>query len=903
MVQFESPLLFLLLVPLVPLLLYAKRKSYADLPARVANSATLLRILGLTFIVAALARPVFMLSNEDRAVIFLLDVSDSVPAASVTAAWDQIVKETEDLDENERAGLIVFAGVPRLAVPPSSEPFELDEEWKDRVFHARERAAIRARLQELERSALGEAEREEMAGLETRRDAIEAWRGELLVEETDLEAAARLARGLLPTEVRGRLVIASDGNANRGEMLGEVATLAGAGFSVHTFPLAHTEEPEVIADALRVPAEVQIKRPFDLEVTVHANRATKGEVRIYRNKYLIATESVELDQGDNLVQVANLSLEEGFHEFEAHVFPEDDTRLENNIARGAVRVAGRPKVLLVERRELEARYLEEALAAEEIQVEVRPPTGVPEEMGDLLNYDVLVLSDVAATEMTVSQMDLIKRYVRELGGGLIMLGGEHSFGLGGYYRTPVEDALPVRMPIRKNVEKPNLGLVLVIDKSGSMSGTKIELAKEAAIASAEVLKTSDRFGVVAFDSLFEWICRLTDAADMDTITSYISRLFAGGGTNIYPALYEAYQELLDADTKLRHIIVLSDGHTGGSGYHELVSHIAADEITVSTVGIGQECDRQLLGDLAQWGGGEFYFTTDFNSIPQILTRETLRASKSMLIEEPFLPSAGAPVEALKGIDMDSMPFLLGYVATQPKELATVGLLSEYGDPILATWSYGLGRSAAFTSDAKARWAGDWISWESFSKFWGQLVRSVMSTGTHHDLRTRSRVTVEDGVAKITVDVRGRRGEFRDDVQPEVSVLESDAEPRGLDVTHVAPGLYRAEFPIEEYGDFYHLLVVQRQKDEVVGLKSLAVTESYSPEFRNPSPDQDLLELIAAETGGVFEPGAGDVWAFDGEPARTPQETWWWWLLAATLLLPLDIALRRLGAGRGDTVPV
>ena len=896
MVQFENPLAFLLLLPLLPFLVYCSRKSYADLPARVAHLALAARLLGLACILTALARPVLLLENTDRAVIYLIDVSDSVPAAALEATWETIAGETADLAGNERAGLILFAGQPRLAVAPASAALELDAELTDRLFHRREKEAVAARIQELERSELGPEARAELEDLESRRDRIEAWREELGIEETDIEAATRLARGLLPAEVRGRMVLASDGNANQGDLLGEVAELGAAGFAVHTRPLPHADEPEVIADTLLVPAEVQIRRPFDVEVTVNANRDTRAQVRVYRNKYLISDEEVELTVGDNLVQLANLVLDEGFHEFEAHVIPADDTVLENNVARGAVRVAGRPKVLLIERNELEARYLEEALAAEEIQVEVRPPTGVPSDMGDLLNYDVLVLSDVPATAMSLAQMEMIKRYVRELGGGLVMLGGEQSFGLGGYYRTPVEDALPVKMPIRKNVEKPNIGLVLVIDKSGSMQGTKMELAKEAAIASAEVLKPSDRFGVIAFDSLHEWICRLTDAADLETINSYIARLFAGGGTNIYPALYEGYQELLDADTKLRHIIVLSDGHTQGSGYHELVSHIAADEITLSTVGIGESCDRQLLGDMAQWGGGEFYFTTDFNSIPQILTRETLRASKSMLVEEPFLAQPGGQVEALKGVDLDSMPFLLGYVATQPKELATVGLLTEYGDPLLATWNYGLGRSAAFTSDAKARWAGDWIGWEYFSKFWGQLVRSVMSTGTHHDLRTRGRVTVEAGLAKVSVDVRGRRGEFRDDAPPEVSILEADGEALGLDVTHVAPGLYQAEFPIERYGDFYHLLMVQRRADQVVGLKSLAVTESYSPEFRGTVPDEGLLQLVAAETGGAYRPGPGEVWGFDEAPARTPRETWWWWLLAAACLLPADIALRRLGAG-------
>jgi Ca-activated chloride channel family protein len=302
-------------------------------------------------------------------------------------------------------------------------------------------------------------------------------------------------------------------------------------------------------------------------------------------------------------------------------------------------------------------------------------------------------------------MDAVKTYVREMGGGLVMIGGEQSFRLGGYYRTPIEDSLPVKMPIKKNVEKPNLALALVIDKSGSMSGHKIELAKEAAIAAAEVLKENDRFGVVAFDGAAEWIAPMTDSSDLGAITGYISRLVAGGGTNIYPGLYDAFQALQEEDAKLEHIILLSDGQTEGSGYDTLVSHIAADGITLSTVGIGEGADMRLMEDMASWGNGESYFTNDFGSIPQIFTRETMRASKSMLIEEPFVPTQVAQSEILKGIPLDDMPFLLGYVGCQGKDRATISLVSDYGDPVLASWTFGLGRAVAFTSDAKARARG------------------------------------------------------------------------------------------------------------------------------------------------------------------------------------------------------
>jgi len=896
MVQFESPGWFWVLLPLLPFLAYCARKSYADLTSRRAHAATVLRAFTLALVVLALARPVLLLENKDRVVLFLIDVSDSVPTAALEEAWDSIESLVEEREGNATAGVVLFARHPRLVVPPDEGRLELTDELKLRLFHAREREQMTLRVQELERSELDQAELAELDRLRSSLESLETWTDELGTEETDLEAACRFARALLPLEARRRVMIFSDGIQSRGDVLPELGELGRSAITVHTALLEHVDTPEVVAEDVLLPAEAQVKAPFVVEFVVASNRATKATIRIFRNKYKIREEEVELRVGRNLLALDNIRLAEGFHEFECIVetAADADTQLENNTARGVVRVSGRPKVLLIEREEREARHLSQALAAEEIDVEVRPAAGVPRDINDLLNYEVLILSDISADKFGPGGMEAVKTYVREMGGGLIMLGGEHSFGLGGYYRTPIEDALPVKMPIKKNVEKPNLALVLVIDKSGSMSGEKIELAKEAAIASAEVLKGNDRFGVVAFDGNAQWITPVTHSSESSAIASSIARLVPGGGTNIYPALQEAWHALRDEDAKLKHIILLSDGQTMGSGYDNLVGHIASDGITISTVGIGAGADQRLLGDIAAWAGGEYYFTDDFGSIPQILTRETMRASKSMLIEEPFIPTSVDRAEALKGIDPDQLPFLMGYIATQPKDLATVALVSDYGDPVLASWNFGLGRAVAFTSDAKARWAGDWIAWEGFGKFWGQLVRSVMSTGAHHDLRPRTRIDVEQGVAVVTIDVRDRIGAYREDVTPEVSLLrDADSEPLVLPIEHLGPGLYRASFPIEEYGEFYRLLVVHRQGEDVVDLKALGVTESYPPEFRTPLPDRELLELIADQTGGTFAPDAAAVWTFDGEPARTPRDTWWWWLIAAACLLPLDIALRRL----------
>lgn len=894
-VQFENPHVLWAFVVLVPYLLFWARKSYADLTRVRSGLLLFVRTVALSLLLVALAKPILWLENRRAAVLYLIDVSDSVDPDVIEREWKAASEAAAELERGESMGLVLFAGRPVVVTPLGTAPWERDATLDRRLLHRRALEETRERIQAHEREAPTPEVEAELSRLREELAEIERWRKTLEVEETDLEAALRFARSALPEDARRRVVLVSDGNETRGRATRELSDLADARFSVHTVKAENDEKPDVVAEALRHPAEVRVKEPFDLELSVRSNLEGPAEVKIYRDKFLVSTEAVELKRGKNLLTIPKVRLDEGFHEFEAVVTAAGDTTLENNIARGAVVVEGRPKVLLIEGTPSEARWLEEALTREEIQIETRPATGVPSDLNDLLSYDVLVLSDVPAAAMSDTQMRMIQRYVKELGGGLIMLGGENSFGLGGYYRTPIEEALPVRMPIRKNLEKPNLALVLVIDKSGSMGGEKIELAKESAIASAEVLKARDQIGVVAFDGAAQWICPMTEATEVDAITAQVARLEAGGGTFIYPALEFAYEALRDSDAKLKHIILLSDGHDSrsGQGYGPLIGAIAADGMTLSTVGIG-EADRNLLQSFAEQANGEYYFTTDFGSLPQIITRETLRASKSMLIEEPFVPTViDGKAEALKGVDLTSLPFLLGYVATSPKPRAQLALVSDYGDPVLAVWSYGLGHTVAFTSDAKTRWAGDWIGWDYFTKFWGQVVRSVMHRGSKGDVQTHARIATGEGGAEVIVDVRDRVGAFRDDVRLEVALFSEEGEASPLEVRHEAPGLFRARFPVEEYGDYYRLRLAAQQGDQLVGIKSLAWTEAYSPEFRTPLANDEQLRAIATETGGVVGPRPDQLFEFQGDPARTPHDTWWWWLLAAVILLPIDIALRRV----------
>lgn len=715
-----------------------------------------------------------------------------------------------------------------------------------------------------------------------------------------IEAAA----AAVPPDFVPRILLLTDGNQTRGDALQAALATANRGgrreaIPITTIPLPTRDDPEVQLSAVKVPAQVREGEPFYVEVVVDSNHDDEGLIEVFRGAHKVLSETKALKKGENRFRFPQSIQRERLAEYSAKVSGlKQDTLLDNNSDSGLVFTNGQPRVLLIDSDPKQTEHLVFALQQEDIQVDVRPPQGMPEDLADLQNYELLALSNVSATALTQRQMELARTYVQDLGGGFVMLGGDQSFGLGGYFKTVLEEILPVRSDFEKEKEKPSLAMVLVVDRSGSMAGQKLEMAKEAAKAAVELLGPKDQIGVICFDEAHYWVSQLQAAANKNRIIDEISGVQIGGGTSMYPPMEEAYQTLVSAVSKLKHVIVLTDGISNPGDFEGLASNMAAARITCTTVGVGAEAAGDLLETIARIGQGRYFIANDPASLPQIFAKETLTVSKAAINEEPFIPQVIRPTQALAGIDFDSAPFLLGYVMTKPKATSELILASEKGDPVLAWWRYGLGTTVAFTSDAKSRWAAEWLTWPDFSKFWAQTIRHAMrkndTKGVTVEVAQRSRR------ATITLDAVDPTGRFLNGAESEITIIDPRLGERKLPLTQTAPGRYVAEFDTPHSGA-YHLNLSQRAATggPVLHQQTRGLTVGYSDELRLRPTNTELLQQIATATGGRFDPKPSEALLDSPNRSVSPrlaQQTRPLWpelVMLALMLFVFDVALRRI----------
>lgn len=918
---FLNPTWLWLTLILVPCVLIALLFFRSMSPAR-RFSAILLRV-GLIALLASMLAGISNIRTSNRAaVVAVIDVSGSVRAFATDPkpALDRVreylrsaagARSREDL-----LGIVVFDGTttaiaapqpgtgkPASSSTPSTQPLDQPTDLVDRTW-------------------------------ETTPPNPEA---------TDIAAAIRLAAAMIPPDASGRLLLFSDGNQTNADALAVARSVTGATtrpLPIDVVPIRYNVQREIIVESLDAPARAAAGSIVELRVNIRSTTQATGTLRLLINNEEVPTAGVSatspsgtraplgqritLNPGLNTVVLA-APLDMGrVHRLEALFEPDapdapaaapTDTIALNNRAQAFTITPGTGDILIVDgTNDTAAALLHATLKQQGLSVDVVTPEGFPQDLLKLQAYDAVILQNAQADAIGPQRLESLQRYVTDFGGGLIMIGGPDSFGAGAWRSTPIEPILPVKLDLPEQMIVPPAAVVIVMDTSGSMgwsvmgsARTQQEVANEGAALAVRTLFKDDLIGVIEFNSSARTVVPLSKNADPEATARSILALSPGGGTNLPPALDQAFDQLRDARAQVKHVIVLSDGMSQRKeALPALARSMKAADITLTTIAVGDRADTEMLERIADIGGGAYYRVTDPNTLPRVFLRAIKVVRQPMIREEPFTPvlqTTGSP--STLGLP-SNIPPLNGLVLTQPRppienNLPTgvaYPMLTPTGEPVLAIWQAGLGQVAAFTSDAH-KWAEPWRAWPGYTQFWTQLTRSVARPDVS---RSGELALRREGDAVVaTLELADTEGKPRDGVLAAGFAYAPDGQRAPITMSQVGPGLYEGRFIPPSSGNFVVTISPQDKDQRLPPIVGGLVVPS-GPEYRALSSDETVLAQIARVTNGrvldLTTPEAANLYSRAGQkPTQARLPLWPVLILWAVGVLIADIATRRIAWDR------
>ncbi len=843
--EFAAPMALVLFVILGALTVALNRFSRTYLPTSRRRLALGIRLFLLALVALALAQPRLSLPQDTVNVVFLVDASDSVGPDGEVAAEQWIRQALTQAGPRDRAGVVVF-GANALVETALTHTTQLPD----------------------------------LASAPVR-------------SHTDLSGAIRLGMAMLSGNGGRRLVLLSDGNENLGSAAEEARIAAVSGVELSSVPISRPAHPSVYVDRLVAPASIRKGDRFSLTGNLQSTVNGTGALYFFTDGVLTGQQTVTLHPGANPFSFPHDPVVQGFHTFAVQLVTSADATPENKNASAFAFVNGQPKVLLVQSLVGAGQDVQRALTASGVEVDTTPPEGVPTDLAQLRSYDSIVLVNVPATDLSSSVMASIQLFVRDLGGGLVTVGGDRSYASGQYTQTPLEEMLPVSSQVAPRKNLPSTAVVFIIESLENPLG--VDISKESAKAAIGYLSSADQ--VAVNDTSGGWAVPLQNVTDKTSIDGKIDAMSPSDPSSYAPALQQAYQALQGSPAKVKHIVLMGDGDASDS-YDSLLQSIGGAGITVSVVGTNvQPSDLATLQDIARAGKGRYYDGNDPFDIPQLLVKETQLVARPAIVEEAFRPAVVGASPMLRGITPASLPPLLGYVATTAKPTATVVLASNQQDPILAEWEYGLGHVVAWTSDAGGRWATSWVNWPQFSTFWSQVIRESLPSNVDQDLQTT--VTATDQGAHITVDAVAPDKTYRNFLTTRATVVDPSRAQSAITLAQTSPGRYEGDMPTPAEGTYLIQITQTDASGKLVATQPTGYAVDYSPEYRDAAPNTALLSKLADLTRGRLMNNPAQAFQHDIQGA-TGQVALWPWLVGLGLfVLLLDVATRRLRLSRRD----
>lgn len=837
--------------------------GWSGLNRRRSLQALLIRLLLVGTFVALIAGPRSVRTSDQLSVVYAVDISESIHPDRITEALNFVATTTANKPSQDVAGWIAFGSSAAVEVPPIPTTFGNTMTNPDDIqFNSR-----------------------------VDRDA------------TNIENALSLSAAVLPEDTHGRIVLISDGAETAGDLKSVLDQLNSRGISVDVMPVKYNYADETWVERLDLPQTVKLGEPYEASVVISSLKPGRGKLIIEENGDPITEQPLEVEyqEGKNRIDIPIYLRTPGYYEYQARLIPEEGTdgRDENNQAVGYIYVEGEGKVLVVvdpireDDRDFER--LVRAIQEGERAVEVVDAYKFPRDPLSLLPYDCVVFANVPHDSFDEVQLQAVRDAVFNQGTGFLMVGGENSFGPGGYHRTVVEEALPVTMDITKKKILPKGALAIILHTCEFPEGNT--WAKRITKQAIKVLGKQDEVGVIAYGPGGEdWIFELTPAGEYDSMVPKINAAAIGDMPAFGPTMRIGLDGLQKSDAATKHMIIISDGDPQLASPALLQSFVDS-KISISTVAIFPHGGTEIgtLRNIANATDGRYYFPADPNELPSIFIKEAKTLKRSMIQEKEISPEVGFPSAILEGID--ALPRLHGFVLTSLKENAlTENVLfttpddatEGETDPVLAVWRYGLGTTAAFTSSLSNQWANDWVDWEQYTAFVKQLLIRI------------SRVQKAGHLKMWTYNSGGQGVIMVEDFHPEEHFLDVAAKvsgPGGMELTfplkQVGPRRYQGTFPVSDKGQFQVTALGKagEREDRVHG----GFIVSYSPEFLKFTSNMATLKQIQEDTGGNeldAATTAEDIYN-RREPKTSSKPVFDWFLVAIACLIPLDVAVRRV----------
>jgi uncharacterized membrane protein len=850
-ISFVQPEFLLILLLLIPLWLVSLRSRR---PHRISELASLLlSSLIICALASALAGAQLYLPVQAQTTIFLLDQSDSISDSARLEARNYIQQAFRNLPKGDQAGLIVFAEEPTIAILPSETPL-----------------------------------------LETLPTLANS-------QQSDLGKALQLGVALLPEGGGGRLVLLSDGNQTRGDLVEQARRAAGRAIRLDVVPLeSQLGGFDLRISELSMPQQLRQGQQARLQIETYSTQSALGRLVVSSNGTIVSQSDERFEQGYSNKELVLPEPGLGFQHYSVRIYVANDRRPENNQADIFSNIAGPAQVLLVSPSPQEALPLQQSLEAAQFQVVQIRPAALPRELATLSNYDATILLNVGYSTLPEGSDLLLQRYVRDLGRGFAMIGGPNSFGAGGYRQTPIEELLPVRLNPQPNLQAPPAAIVVVVDVSGSMARyegdfSKLQLASQGIMRLAEQLRDEDLLTIIPFDRTAMGVIGPLAGSERASIPYRLEVLKPGtGGIHISDGLRFAHNYLKRSDHRVRHLIVLTDGDDTAQKdpAPELVRQLQSEGITVSLLAIGNGRDVAFVEQLAQLGGGRFFLAESAASLPAIMSQEARLVLRPYIIEGQFVAKVLDPEHSTVA-SLDLSQQLSGYVATQAKQSATVLVQGANDDPLLAVWQYGLGRSLIWSSDLGGPWSRELVQSPSFGQLSANMVSWILPA--NHDQVLDLQSQVHNGRLELELSANDQ-GRPISNLAIRGHLFGADGSQQELELREFAPGRYTSE--IEGLNAASYAIELQAFEPNGTRLANLrsGIQVNDQQEYLLQEPNRTLLQELATLGNGRVAPSPQELYSQTlsarSRNLRLDQEL----LKFALWLLPLMIFLRRLRYG-------